>query len=130
MLDADVTSLLIRERIRLCEDACDDFIEVSQKCADTCLVLPGDGDVTRCFLAAWECVKVGDLTLRALSWTTSVNRLPAIAALEACVEACTASVAACQRLAETRHSWAPCTESCHRMSNACTELLVALETPL
>jgi hypothetical protein len=130
MFDTDVTSLLIDQRIRLCEEACDELIAVSQNCADTCLGLPGDGDVTRCFLAAWECVKVGDLTLRALSWTTSVNRQPAVAALEACVEACTASASACQRLAETRNSWTSCADACHRMSNACTELLVALEAPL
>jgi hypothetical protein len=130
MFDTDVANLLVLERIRLCEEACDEFIAVSQNCADTCLGLPGDGDVTRCFLAAWECVKVGDLTLRALSWTTSVNREPAIAALEACVEACTASAAACQNLAEIRQSWTSCTDACHRMSNACTDLLVALDTPL
>jgi hypothetical protein len=128
MLAGDVTGALIRERIELCEAACDDLIAVSEDCAEACLTLLGDGVITRCFVADLECVKLAELTLRALSWTTTGNRAPAIAALEACIEACTESAAACQRLAELHAPWATCTDTCHRMSNACTDLLVLLET--
>jgi hypothetical protein len=129
MLAGDVTDALIRERIHLCEAACDELIAVSEACAGACLALTGDGDITRCLRANLECVKVAELTLRALSWTSSTDHAPTIAALEACVEACTESAAACQRVAELHTPpWVDCTETCHRMSNACTELLVVLET--
>ncbi|MCU1447418.1 four-helix bundle copper-binding protein [Cryobacterium sp.] len=126
MLHDDVTDTLIQERIRTCESACDELIDVSESCADACLGLTGDGDITACFLADLECVEVGLVTIRVLSWTTSTNRAAAIAVLDACVEACAASAAACERMAELYPAWVTCTDACHRLNHACTDLQVAL----
>jgi len=125
MLYGDVSSTLIQERIRTCEGACDELIAVSENCADACLALHGDGEITACFLADLDCVEIGSVTIRVLSWTTSTNHATAIAILDACVEACTASAAACERVAQLYPSWRTCTAACHRLSNACTELQVA-----
>ena len=126
MLDEDVTSAMIRERIHTCEQACDELIAVSENCADACLALTGDGEITACFLADLDCIEIGLVTVRVLSWTTSSNRAAAIAILDACVEACTASAVACERVAHLYDSWATCTGACHRLSNACTDLQVVL----
>lgn len=122
----DVTSALIQERIRTCENACDELIAVSENCADACLALPGDGEITACFLADLYCVEIAAVTIRVLSWTTNTNRTAAILVLDACVEACTASAVACERMAQLYPSWKTCTEACHRLINTSTELLVAL----
>lgn len=103
---------------------------MSENCADACLALSGDSEITECFLADLDCIEIGTVTARVLSWTSSANRSAAIAILDACVEACTASAAACQRMARHYAPWASCTATCHRVSNACTDLLVALEAPL
>lgn len=86
----------------------------------------GNGEITACFLADLDCVEIEAVTIRVLSWTTSMNRTAAIAILDACVEACTSSAAACERMAQLYPSWITCTGACHRLSNACTELQVAL----
>lgn len=127
MLDGDVVGTLIRERIDACELACDEMIAVSERCADACLALHGDGDITTCFLADLACVELGTVTVRVLSWTTSANRSAAIAVLEACVEVCTASAVACEQMVQHYSPWVTCTGACHRLSNACTDLLVVLE---
>ncbi|WP_104163551.1 four-helix bundle copper-binding protein [Cryobacterium sp. N22] len=127
MLDGDVVGALIRERIVACELACDEVIAVSERCADACLALHGDGDITTCFLADLDCVVLGTVTVRVLSWTTSANRSAAIAVLEACVEVCTASAAACEQMVQLHSPWVTCTGACHRLCNACTDLLVVLE---
>ena len=129
MLHDDVTGTLIRERIRTCESACDELIAVSESCADACLALDGDGIITTCFLADLDCVEIGTVTVRVLSWTTSTNRTAAIAILDACMEACTASAAACERMAELHSPWVTCTGACRRVSNACIDLQVALTAP-
>lgn len=127
MLGGDVDGTLILERIQACEIACDEVIAVSERCAEACLALHGNGDITTCFLADLACVELGTVTIRVLSWTTHANPLAAIAVLEACVEVSTASVVACERMVRLDSSWVTCTGACTRLSNACTDLLVALE---
>jgi hypothetical protein len=127
MSDGDMNGTLIRERIEVCEQACAELVAVSERCADACLALPGNGEITTCFLADLNCVEIGAVTARVLSWTTSANRSAAIAVLEACVEVCTASTVACERMAQRYSAWVTCSAVCHRVSNACTDLLVVLE---
>lgn len=126
MLRSDLIGALIQERIRTCEEACDELVRVSELCAEECLTLPGDGEITTCFLADLYCVEIGLVTARVLSWTTSANHAAAILILDACVEACTESVIACERMARLHPNWVTCTQACHRVSNACTDLRVAL----
>lgn len=122
----DVTDTLIQERIRTCENACAELIAVSELCAAECLALTGDEEITACFTADLNCVEIGIVTTRVLSWTTRPNHAAAIAALEACEEACMESVVACERMAQLFSGWKLCTDVCHRVSNACAELQVAL----
>jgi hypothetical protein len=126
MLSHEVADALIQERIRICEEACAELIAVSERCADECLALKGDGEITACFVADLNCVEIALVTVRVLSWTTSGNHAAAIAILEACAEACAESAAACERMAQLHSAWETCTDACHRVSNACTELQVAL----
>ncbi|TFD93036.1 hypothetical protein E3T61_05535 [Cryobacterium lactosi] len=127
MLENNVTNDLIRERIRACERACDELVVVSENCADACLALNGDGDITTCFLADLNCVEIALVTSRVLSWTTSENRAAAIAVLDACMELCMLSAAVCERMAQLYDPWVTCTAACHRLSNTCMDLLVVLE---
>jgi hypothetical protein len=126
MLHGDISDALIQERIRICEEACEELVRVSELCAEECLALTGDGKITECFLADLYCVEMGVVTARVLSWTTPANHAAAISVLEACVEACAESVIACEQVARLHPNWSTCTAMCHRVSNACTDLQVAL----
>jgi hypothetical protein len=74
MLENNITNDLIRERIRACDRACVELVVVSESCADACLALNGDGDITKCFLADLNGVEIALVTSKVLSWTTSENR--------------------------------------------------------
>jgi hypothetical protein len=126
MFYSDQSDDVIGDRIRLCEEACAELIEVSRRCADECLALNGDGDITACFMASLTCVEMAESTARVLSWTTPGNHAVAIAILEGCREACAESVIACERMVQLHSRWVTCTAACRRVSNACTDLEVAL----
>jgi hypothetical protein len=123
---SDLSDDVIGDRIRLCERACAELIRVSLQCADECLALQGDGEITACFVANLNCVELAESVIRVLSWTTPGNHPVAISILEACIEACAESVIACERMATLHANWVTCSATCHGLSNACTDLEVAL----
>ena len=109
-----------------CVTACDALVRVSEDCADACLVVDGDGEVTACFLADLDCIEICTSTTRVLSWHSRNNGLTAVLILETCREASRISAAACERMAGLHPSWPTCSMACRRVSDACTRLLAIL----
>jgi len=113
----------IEAGISQCVAACDAVVKVSEDCADACLALEGNGKVTACFLADLDCIEVSITTTRVLSWHTRNDGPTAVAILEACREACRASITACEHMKVLHPSWQTCTMACRRLSDSCTRLL-------
>jgi hypothetical protein len=113
-------------RTATCVAACDALISASENCADACLALSGNGDVTACFLANLDCVEICTSTSRVLSWHTRTDGPTAAALLDTCVEACRASSTACERMLSHRPGWRSCAPECRRVTEACTDLLAVL----
>ena len=108
-----------------CIDACADLERVSEDCAEACLRLGGDGEVTECFLADLDCVEVCAATNRLLGWRSRSDGPTTQAMLQACQKAATASIAACERMQLSRPDWNSCAPAAHRAVSACTALLAA-----
>lgn len=108
-----------------CIDACSDLVRVSEDCADACLRLGGDGEVTECFLADLDCVEVGSATIRLLGWRARSDGATTEAMLLACREAAAESIVACERMTRAHPSWTSCAATARRAVTACTELLAA-----
>jgi hypothetical protein len=116
----------VRAGIDRCVEACEALIRVSEDCADACLAIDGDGDVTACFLADLDCIEVCSTTSKMLSWHARSDGPTTVALLETCREACAASTAACERMAELHPSWQTCSMACRRLNDSCTRLLAVL----
>ncbi|TFC52348.1 four-helix bundle copper-binding protein [Cryobacterium sp. TMT2-10] len=116
----------VRTGINRCVEACVALVQVSEDCAAACLALEGNGEITHCFLADLDCIEVCSATSRLLSWHVHSDGATAIAMLETCRESCSASVEACERMAELYPSWLTCTMACRRVMDACGTLLAAL----
>jgi hypothetical protein len=113
----------IEAGISQCVTACDALVKVSEDCADACLALEGNGEVTACFLADLDCIEISITTTRVLSWHTRNDGPTAVSILETCREACGVSTAACERMKVLHPSWQTCSMACHRVSDSCTRLL-------
>ncbi|MCY7286865.1 MAG: four-helix bundle copper-binding protein [Cryobacterium sp.] len=116
----------VRTGITRCVAACDALVVVSEDCADACLRLEGNGDVTRCFLADLDCIEVCASTSRLLSWHAGSDGATTIAMLETCREAARASLQACEQMADLHPDWHTCSMACRRVDEACTRLLAIL----
>ena len=112
--------------ISRCVAACEALVTVSEDCADACLRIEGNGEVTRCFLADLDCIEVCSSTSRLLSWHTRSDGPTTAALLETCQEAARASMAACEYLADLRPGWQTCSMACRRVDEACARLLAVL----
>ncbi|HSP75768.1 MAG TPA: hypothetical protein VLO31_06110 [Cryobacterium sp.] len=116
----------LRTGISRCVAACDALVAVSEDCADACLRIEGNGDVTRCFLADLDCIEVCSSTSRLLSWHAQKDGSTTIALLETCREAARASMAACEYMAKLHPGWHTCSMACRRVEEASTRLLAVL----
>jgi hypothetical protein len=116
----------VRTGISRCVAACDALVAVSEDCADACLRIEGNGDITRCFLADLDCIEVCSSTSRLLSWHAQKGGPTALALLETCREAARASMAACEHMAELHPGWHTCSMACRRVDEACARLLEVL----
>ncbi|ANP73689.1 hypothetical protein [Cryobacterium arcticum] len=111
-----------------CIDACTDLERISEDCAEACLRLHGgDDDVTECFLADLDCVEVCAATNRLLGWRSRSDGPTTQAMLQACREAASVSIAACERMLPGRPHWTSCVPAAHRAIAACTALLEVFE---
>ncbi|TFD30015.1 four-helix bundle copper-binding protein [Cryobacterium cryoconiti] len=116
----------MRTEVIRCVAACDALVAVSEDCADACLRINGNGDVTRCFLADLDCIEVCSSTSRLLSWHMRRDGPTTVALLETCREAARASTLACEYLAGLHPGWQTCTMACRRVDDACERLLAVL----
>ncbi|MBG6057732.1 hypothetical protein RCH16_000746 [Cryobacterium sp. MP_M5] len=116
----------IEAGITQCLTACDALVKVSEDCADACLAIEGNGEVTACFLADLDCVEICTTTTRVLSWHTRNDGPTAISILETCREASQVSAAACERMKAIHPSWQTCSMACRRVGDSCNRLLIAL----
>ena len=116
----------VRTGVNRCIAACDALVAVSEDCADACLRIDGNGDVTRCFLADLDCIEVCSSTSRLLSWHARRDGPTTVALLETCREAARASMLACEYMAGLHPGWATCTMACRRVDDACERLLAVL----
>ena len=112
--------------ISRCVAACDALVAVSEDCADACLRIEGNGDVTRCFLADLDCIEVCSSTSRLLSLYSRRDGSMTIALLETCQEAARASMAARESTAGMHRGWHTCSMACRRVDEACMRLLAVL----
>ncbi|QYF72479.1 four-helix bundle copper-binding protein [Cryobacterium sp. PAMC25264] len=110
-----------------CIDACTELERASEDCAEACLRLDGDGDVTDCFLADLDCVEVCAATNRLLGWRSRTDGPTTQAMLLACRAAASVSIAACERMLPGRPHWISCVPAAHRAIEACTALLKVFE---
>lgn len=111
--------------VKDCIDACAELVQVSEDCADACLLLGGDGDATDCFLADLDCVEVGTTTIRVLGWHSRSDSATTEAVLQACRQAASESILACERMTRANPSWTSCVAAGRRTVAACTALLAA-----
>jgi len=116
----------MRSEVIRCVAACEALVAVSEDCADACLRINGNGDVTRCFLADLDCIEVCSSTSRLLSWHIRRDGPTTVALLETCREAARASTLACEYLARLHAGWQTCTMACRRVDDACERLLTVL----
>ena len=116
----------IEAGIAQCVTACDALVKVSEDCADACLAIEGNGEVTACFLADLDCIEICITTTRVLSWHTRNNGPTAISILETCREASRVSAAACEGMKAIHPSWQTCSMACRRLGDSCTRLLATL----
>ena len=126
-MDANPYTAVPPGQVQDCIDACTALERASEDCAEACLRLGGDGDVTTCFLADLDCVEVCAATSRLLGWRSRTDGPTMQALLQACLEAASVSIAACERMLPGRPHWTSCVPAAHRAIAACTALLEIFE---
>jgi len=117
----------VQSEVQNCIDACEELVRVSDACAEACLRVGGDGDITECFLADLDCVEVGTATIRLLGWRADSDGPTALHLLRACRQAASASATSCERMTLSRPQWVSCVPTAERAIAACSALLSALE---
>jgi hypothetical protein len=113
----------VRER---CIKACRDCAIVCTSCADADL---GESDVqelVRCIRLCLDCADVCDATGRVVTRQTASDVGVVRAAVQACLVACRASRAECERHAEHHEHCRLCAQVCRRCEEACDDLLASL----
>lgn len=108
-------------------DAAFECAQICTSCADACLAEPDVDMVRHCIRLNLDCADICNTTGRALARQTQpdVNVLRDL--VRACVTACYACGAECQKHAGHHPHCGVCAESCRRCEEACSALLSALE---
>lgn len=112
-----------------CIEACFDCAQACTACADACLGEEGHlQHLVRCIRLTLDCADVCDATGRLLSRQTEPDWGVIRAQLQACIAACRACGAECDRHAQGMgmEHCRVCAESCRRCAEACERLLAAL----
>lgn len=112
-----------------CLKACFDCEAACTACADACLHEKPDmlGKLVKCINLGLDCADVcgttGRLIARAGGADPSVTR----AQLQACIAACRASEAECQKHASMHEHCKHCAEACHASAQACETAMRGLK---
>lgn len=107
-------------------DAAFECTQICTSCADACLAEPDVGMVIHCIRLNLDCADICNTTARALSRQTQPDMAVLTAQLQACVAACRACGAECQKHAGHHPHCGVCAESCRRCEGACQALLDTL----
>ena len=117
---ADVTVL------SACIDECMACAAWCTICADADIAEDDVAMMVRCIRLCLDCSDACIAAARILSRQTEPNAETQLMTLEACLAACRASAAECERHAHHHEHCRLCAEECRRCERACSELLGAL----
>ena len=109
-----------------CIDECADCAAVCIVCADACLAEDDVRALIRCIRLCLDCADACIAAGRIASRQTDPHSDTQRTALEACLVACRASAAECERHAAHHEHCRLCAEECRRCEMACDALLAAL----
>ena len=117
-IDADV--------LTRCIEACYDCAQSCTACADACLGEQDVASLVRCIRLNLDCADVCTATGALLSRRTEADWSVLRRQVEACMEACRACGAECERHAGHHEHCRICAEACRRCQEACGHLLAAM----
>lgn len=117
------TSLFERDALLECLKACHDCALACTSCADACLGEPGVQQLVRCIRLNLDCADVCESTGRLLGRMTEPDAGVLRAQLQACIEACRACGAECQKHAGHHEHCRVCADACHACTRACERLV-------
>jgi hypothetical protein len=126
MLEAHPHPMGDLDRLARCIDACVDCAATCTSCADADLGERDVQDLIRCIRLCLDCADVCDATGRIVTRQTERDLGVVRVALEACIVACRASRAECERHAEHHEHCRICAQACARCEEACQDLLASI----
>ena len=106
-----------------CVQACFECAQTCTMCADACLSEDMVKDLLYCIRTDLDCADICDATGRMVARQTKPDRQIMRAQLQACIVACRACGAECQRHAHHHEHCRICAEACRRCEAACQALL-------
>jgi hypothetical protein len=104
-------------------EACFACAQTCTACADACLAEESVAQMRRCITSDLNCADLCTAAGRVLSRQTEYDHVITQRALEACVRACIACAAECDKHAEHHRHCALCAEACRACEAACRTLL-------
>ena len=107
-------------------EACFDCAQTCSACADACLAEPGVAELRACIRLNQDCADICDATGRVLARLTAADSPALGELLRACLAACQACGAECERHAAHHDHCRVCAEACLRCEAACQRLLARL----
>ena len=115
-----------RQALVECIEACFDCAQTCSSCADACLGEPMVQQLTHCIRLNLDCADICNATGRALARLTDPDAGVLRAQVQACLAACRACGAECQKHAHHHRHCAVCAEACRRCEDACNRVLSAI----
>lgn len=106
-----------------CIQECFDCAQTCTSCGDACLGEDMVKELAHCIRLNLDCADVCNATARVLARQTMPDRQVVQAQLQACLVACRACGAECQKHAGHHQHCAVCAEACRRCEEACNRLL-------
>jgi hypothetical protein len=103
-------------------DECLACFQACTACADACLSEEELADLIMCIRLNQDCADICAATAQVLSRPSGFDRGGTMTLVRACVEACRACEAECQRHAGMHEHCAICAEACRRCAEACAAL--------
>jgi uncharacterized membrane protein len=99
---------------------------VCTTCADACLEEDDPSALRRCIRSNLDCAEICSLTARLISRPGKQESAVLRAQLEACVVACRACAAECERHADAMEHCRVCAEACRACADACERMRQAI----
>ena len=127
MLEAHPRSTVLdRDLLLRCIEACIDCAATCTSCADADLAEPDVAEMVRCIRLCLDCADTCQATGRILIRQTEPDLGVLRAEIEACVATCRASAEECDKHASHHEHCRICAEVCRRCERACEDLLATI----